>query len=255
MLELPPHDGESRRGEGMTSGHQTHEGVLSNITFPSLVYSILRRADTGVLRVQEHGVEKSLYIRDGRPVFAGSTDPEDRLGVLYLKRGRLSLAGLLTAEEKARTQKKRLGTVLVEMALIGPEDLVEGVLDQVRRIILSLFQWTQGRYKYTPGPLPTEEVITLKLDADRTLLEGVRGIERWERVWEAVGPLDARYEIIKESDERVRALGLSPEDAAVLSHLNRPASLQDLCGLGKMSDFDLCRLLWALKTLGLIKRV
>ncbi len=239
----------------MTIGHQTHEGVLSKTTFPSLVYSILRRADTGVLRVQEHGVEKSLYIRDGRPIFAGSTDPEDRLGVLYLKNGKITLTGLLSALEKSTLEKKRLGTVLVEMALIKPEDLVEGVLEQVRRIILSLFQWTQGRYKYTPGPLPTEEVITLKLNADRTLLEGVRSIGRWERVWEAVGPLDARYEVTKESDERVRALGLSPEDAAVLSHLDKSRSLEDLCGLGKMSDFDLCRLLWALKTLGLVKRV
>ena len=239
----------------MTTGHQMHEGTLSNTTFPSLVYSILRRADTGVLRVQDHGVEKSLYIRDGRPIFAGSTDPEDRLGVLYLRNGKVTLAGLLSALEKSTLQKKRLGTVLVEMALIRPEDLVEGVLEQVRRIILSLFQWTQGRYKYTPGPLPTEEVITLKLNADRTLLEGVRGIERWERVWEAVGPLDARYEMMKESDERVRALGLSPEDAAVLSNLDRAKSLQELCGLGKMIDFDLCRLVWALKTLGLVKRV
>jgi len=162
---------------------------------------------------------------------------------------------MLAALDQSGKQKKRLGTVLVEMALIKPEDLVEGVLDQVRRIILSMFQWTQGRYKYTPGPLPTEEVITLKLNADRTLLDGVRGIERWERVWEAVGPLDARYEMTKGSEERVKALGLPPQDAAALSLLDRAKPLQDLCGSGKLSDFDLCRLLWALKTLGLVKRV
>src|SRR2546426_7752319 len=118
VLELPPHGGKNRRGDGMTTGHQMHEGTLSNTTFPSLVYSILRRADTGVLRVQDHGVEKSLYIRDGRPIFAGSTDPEDRLGVLYLRNGKVTLAGLLSALEKSTLQKKRLGTVLVEMALI-----------------------------------------------------------------------------------------------------------------------------------------
>ena len=167
----------------------------------------------------------------------------------------MSLAGLLAALERSNAQKKRVGTVLVEMALIRPEDLVEGVLGQVKRIFLSLFQWTQGHYRYMPGELPTEEVITLRLNADRIILEGVRGIERWERVWEAAGPLDARYQVMKEAGERVRALSLSPEDTDVLSHLSRATSFQDLCGLGKMSDFDLCRLLWALKTLGLVKRV
>lgn len=239
----------------MTTDHRSHEGTLSNTTFPSLVFSILKRGDTGVLTVEDHGVGKSLYIRDGRPLFATSTDPEDRLGCLYLKGGRVSLVGLLSALEKSSAQKKRVGTVLVEMALIRPEDLVEGVLVQVKRIFLSLFQWAQGRYKYAPGALPTEEVITLKLNADRIILEGVRGIERWERVWEAVGPLDARYVVTKESGERAGALGLSPDDAAVLSHLSRATSLQDLCGLGMMRDFDLCKYLWALKTLGLVKRV
>src|SRR5207245_779046 len=73
VLELPPHVGKNRRGDGMATGHQTHEGALSNTTFPSLVYSILRRSDTAVLSVQDHGVEKSLYIRDGRPIVAGSS--------------------------------------------------------------------------------------------------------------------------------------------------------------------------------------
>jgi hypothetical protein len=165
----------------MATEHRIHQGALSNTTLPSLIYSVLRRGETGILRFQDHGVEKALYIRDGRPLFAMSTDPEDRLGSRFLKAGRVPLAGLLLAVEKSDAQKKRLGTVLVETGLIRPEDLVEGVLAQVKGIILSLFQWTQGRYSYSAGPLPTDEVITLKLNADRITLEGVKGIDRWER--------------------------------------------------------------------------
>jgi hypothetical protein len=239
----------------MATEQRIHQGALSNTTLPSLIYSVLRRGDTGILRFQDHGVEKVIYIRGGRPLFASSTDPEDRLGNRFLKAGRISLAGLLAAAEKSDVQKKRMGTVLVEVGLIAPGDLVEGVLAQVKGIILSLFQWAQGRYIYTPGPLPTDEVITLKLNADRLTLEGVRGIDRWGRVWEAVGPLDARYQVVKGSEERTRALDLSRQDAVVLSRLEGPVSLHDLCNPETMSDFDLCRLLWALKTLGLIKRV
>jgi len=240
----------------MTTEPKAHQGALSNTTLPSLIYSILRRGETGVLTLKDHGIEKSLYIRDGRPLFATSTDPEDRLGNLYLKVGRISLPGMLSAVEKSSAQKKRLGTILVEMSLIRPEELVEGVQAQVKGIILNLFQWTQGTYSYTSGPLPTDEVITLKLNADRILLEGIRGIDRWDRVWEAVGPLDARYQAVKGPAERVGGLGLSTKDVAVLSRLDNPASLQDLCGAQeKGNHFDLCRLLWALKTLGLVKRV
>jgi hypothetical protein len=239
----------------LATDHRPHEGTLSSTTFPSLVYSILRRGDTGVLAVRDGPIEKSLFVRDGRPLFAASTDLEDRLGALYLKAGRVPLTGVLAAVEKSATGKKRLGTILVEMGLIQPEVLVEGVLAQVKGIILSLFQWTRGHYAYKPGPLPTDELITLKLNADRIILEGVLGIDRWERVWEAVGPLDAQYQIVEGAADRLKGIGPPSVDPALLARLDRPATVQDLCGLAKMKDFDLCRLLWALRTLGIVKRV
>jgi uncharacterized protein DUF4388 len=235
----------------------THEreGALSNTTFPSLLYTILRRGETGVLGLRDGPIEKSLYVGDGKPLFATSSDPEDRLGTLYLKAGRITIANLLKALDTATATKKRLGTVLVEMGAIKAQDLVEGVLSQVKSTILSLFQWRHGRYRYAPGPLPTDEVITLRLNADRLVLDGVRGIDRWERVWEAVGHLDASYQATKDGEDRVRALKLSPDDAAVLSRCDHPAPLQELCAQSKLSNFDVCRLVWALKTLGLVKRV
>ena len=239
----------------MATDQRPHEGALSRTTFPSLVYSILRRGDTGILKVQDGAVEKSLFIRDGRPLFAASTDLEDRLGSLYLKSGRVPLTGILAAVESSASAKKRLGTILVEMGMIKPEELVEGVLTQVKGIILSLFQWTRGHYAYKPGPLPTDELITLKLNADRIILEGILGIDRWERVWEAVGPVDAQYQAVEGGADRLKGLGASTIDGALLARLNRPASIRDLCGLAKMKDFDLCRLLWALRTLGIAKRV
>src|SRR5258706_12864226 len=232
-----------------------HEGELTGTTFPSLVYAILRRGETGVLTVKHEGVEKALYIKDGSPLFATSGDPEDRLGNLLLKMGRVSLSGMLAAVEKSSAGKKRLGTVLVEMGAIKGEDLVTGVLAQVNGIIMNLFQWTQGHYRYAPGPLPSDEVITLRLNGDRIILQAVRGINQWERVWEAVGPLDARYEAVKGQDERLKSLDLSPADTSVLARMGQGATLQSLCGQEKPGDFEVCRLLWALKTLGIVKRV
>ncbi len=238
----------------MRSASQTREGILSTTTFPGLLYSILRVRDTGVLTLTGEAVEKSVYIRSGRPIFATSSDRDDRLGNIFFRAGIISLESLLGAIDESIRLKKRLGTVLVENGAIQPHDLVEAVLSQARNIIGGLFLWTRGRYRYVPGSLPSEEVITLKLSASEIVLDGIRRIQSWERIWEAVGDLDAAYRIGDGIDRQVKDLKLSLDEWSLLSHCERPISLRDLCRASDMEDFEICRLLWAFATLGIVSR-
>ncbi len=234
---------------------RAREGILSSTTFPGLIYSILQQRETGVLTLTDETSEKSIYIQSGRPVFATSNDRDDRLGQVFFKAGLVPLENLQAALERSVKVKKRLGTVLVEMGLIEPHDLVEGVLSQARNIICSLFLWTRGRYRYQPGPLPSEEVITLKLGAGNIILEGIRRIQSWDRIWEAVGGLDAEYQTADSIADMTRDLQLSLDEWTLLSHCERPTPLHQICRVSTMKDFEICRLLWALLTLGIVRRV
>src|SRR5439155_6189397 len=176
-------------------------------------------------------------------VFATANDRDDSVGQIFFKAGLVSLEGLMGALERAAEEGKRLGTVLVEMELIEAHDLVEGVRCQVRNIVCSLFLWTRGRYRYRPGDLPTDEVITLKLSAGNTILEGIRRIESWERIWEAVGDLDMRYQTAPGLEDMSRDLTLSLEEWTLLSHCERPVTLRDLCRTSSVNDFEIYRLL------------
>jgi len=238
----------------MLPSPQVREGVLASATFPTLIYSILSRDETGVVTLAGQDVEKSIYIQDGRPIFATSTDREDRLGEVLFRSGKVSLEGLTESVEIALKSAKRLGAVLVEKRLITPHDLVEGVRYQVRNIITSLFEWTRGRYRYAPGPLPTEEVITLKLSAGDLILEGIRRVESMSRIWEALGGLDVRYRATGRVEKLSSDLNLSLEEWTLLSRCERPATLRELCRKSNLKDFDVCRFLWAMLTLGIIGR-
>jgi len=233
---------------------QVREGVLSSATFPALIYSILSRDETGIVTLTGEAAEKSIYIQAGRPIFANSNDREDRLGEVLFRSGRVSLGGLMASVDISLRTGKRLGAVMVEKGLIKPHDLVEGVRYQVRNIITSLFLWTRGRYRYAPGPLPTEEVITLKLSAGDIILEGIRRIESWGRIWEAVGGLDARYHATGRVERLSADLNLSLDEWTLLSHCDQPVTLQELCRRSRIEDFDICRFLWAMLTLGVISR-
>ncbi len=239
----------------MEAMRQPREGILASDTFPSLMYSLLGQKETGVLTMVGDSAEKSVYIQAGRPVFAQSSDRDDRLGQILFRAGKVSLEGLLHSLDVAQSCGKRLGTVLVENGEIRPHDLVEGVQRQIQTIVCGLFQWTRGRYRYKPGPLPTKEVITLKLNAASIILEGVRQIGSWERVWEAIGGLAACYRATSKGEDLARELHLSLDEWTMLSHMEKPMSIRDICRTTSLNDFEICRLLWALTILGVVDRV
>ncbi|NIM61967.1 MAG: hypothetical protein GTO30_10015, partial [Acidobacteria bacterium] len=80
-----------------------------------------------------------VYIREGHIVFAASNQPDDRLGELLLRQGRITLAQLEQSVERMHGGK-RIGSVLVEDGALPSEQLVDGVLLQVKRIVLDLFE-------------------------------------------------------------------------------------------------------------------
>jgi hypothetical protein len=234
---------------------KSREGVLSGTTFPVLVYSIMRQKETGILTLTGDAAEKSCYLNEGRPTFATSSDRDDRLTQILMKGGAMSMEVLMECLDRSLREQRRLGAVLLETGAIPPHALKQALQAQVSGIIASLFQWTRGWYRFMPGQLPPEDALTLELSPGNIILEGIRKIESWQRIWEAVGNLDVAYRIAEGVDDLVRELHLSLEEWTLLTHLDRSVTVRELCRVSPIKDFEICRLLWALSTLGIISRV
>ncbi len=199
-------------------------------------------------------VEKSVYFNEGRAIFATSNHPDDRLGELFFRQGLVSLENFLKAGEVSVRTKKRLGTVFVEFGFITAEGLVEGVTEQVKGILLSIFHCTGGMYSFRMGPLPTEEVITLRISTGDIIIQGVKQIQSWQRIWEAAGGLDASYQNTDRIEELTKDVTLSLEEWTLLSYLERRLALKEVCSTSPMKDFEICRLLWAFQVLGIVSK-
>ena len=167
-------------------------GTLDQVGVPAILRALVRADKTGPLRFTRGRVTKTVYLQGGRLIFATSTDPDDRLGEMLLRKG---LIGYRDLEEsvKAIRAGKRQGTALVESGSIRSRDLVQGVTEQVQEIVYSLFLWEDGAYEFVEGDLPTREVILLRMPTEDILMEGIRRVERWSRIQAGAGPLEQRY--------------------------------------------------------------
>ena len=229
-------------------------GPIVSVTVPSIIHTICTSRETGVLILREGKLQKSAYVRDGKLAFARSNDPDDRLGELFLSQGILTVRGFERCTEEVSRTGRRLGGILVDEGLITPQDLIEGVKAQVRGIIQSLFLWTRGDYYFLMGPLPTEEVITLRVSTADLIREGIHGVNTWSRIREAVGGLETCYRYTKDFDSRLGEFDLSREEERLLQFLARPASVGEVCDTINGNNFEVCRMLWAFLVMGALRR-
>lgn len=230
-------------------------GGITSQTIPRLIQMISQTGETGVFLVRDQDSEKKIFFEKGRAVFAASSDPDNRLGALFLRKGLLTIETLAKAGEISFRTGKRLGTVLVEFKCIRAEDLVEGVSEQVKEILLSIFRFVKGKYQFQMGPLPTAEVITLRIGTGDIILEGIRRIQSWSRIWQAVGDLDTTFQNTDRIRDIMKEVTLNLEEWTLLSILDKPRTLRELCLASQMKDFDICRMLWAFQVLGIARKV
>ena len=88
-------------------------------------------------------------------------------------------------------------------------------------------------------------------------MEGIRRIESWIRIDRAIGGASARYARTDTAEDVARTMTLGPEKLAVLSSLTE-ATVEQICAMNAagsgLSDFEVCRTLWAFKVIGVVRR-
>jgi hypothetical protein len=229
-------------------------GRLEQTSLAGVLRPLVRHQKTGLLRVTRGRTMKTVYLLEGRLIFATSNDPDDRLGEMLLREGLITYRTL--EESVAAIQAgKRQGTILVESGSIRSRDLVEGVMGQVQEIIYGLFEWEEGEWRFEEGDLPSREVIVLRMSTGDLMREGIRRIDRWSRIRAGVGGLGQRYALAAEATAVLGTLTLTHEEMNLVATLDGPTPLEEILASARGADFGVCRAVWGLWAAGVLDRV
>lgn len=221
--------------------------------FPDLLVAVCASGRTGELTFRSPEAEKTVVIQNGKVIFARSSSTDDRLGPYLLRTGKVRFDHLMDLT-KFVSPTKRFGAVLVENRVLSPKDLVQGVIGQVRSIVLSLFHWTEAEYNFEEKALE-KETITLRIPTPKLVVEGVTQVTSWRRVTSGIGSLDAVYQTTNEADEASAGSDFDAATLELLSDLRGPKTIAEACGGSELSAFIVCQLLWSFRALGWISAV
>src|SRR5262245_2676374 len=191
-------------------------------------------------------------MQEGRIVFAASTDPDERLGENLLLRGRITARQYLEASKLIR-QGRRLGAILVELEAIDPDELIPAVEQQVRDVLLDLMTWTHGDYELIMKEVDPASLVTVNISTENLILEGIRRTRSWKRVLQGIGDIET-IPVPTGNTEALYKLEITHEEQEILSHVNGRASVEQICQVSYLTNFETCRILWGFHVLGLIRR-
>jgi hypothetical protein len=231
----------------------TIRGELHASSVPELLRSLLRSNETGILTFRRDEVTKRLFIHDGQVVYAVSTNPEERLGESLMLRGKLSARQYLEASKRVRPGQ-RLGTILVEMGALEAEDLVPAVEAQVRELLMDLLTWTHGDYEFVIRDAAPDNPVTVEISTHGLILDGIRRTRAWSRILRGIGgDIETVFTLTGET-EILHSLELTNDEQEVLARVNGRSTVEQICQVSYLSNFETCRTLWALAVLGVIRR-
>jgi hypothetical protein len=228
---------------------KSFKGDLSKIGIPDVFEYLRRSHKTGLLTFRQDRVKKSLYIKNGNVIFARSNLSEERLGNLLL------FWGLITKDQYAESvallsSSKRQGRILVEMGAISPKQLWEGVQNQIRHIVYSLFNWREGKFYFVDGELPGRENITADVGVSELIAEGIRRITDPSLVLHRLNSRDA---ILTQADPLPDPFKLEPFERHVLHLVNGKRTLQEICSESEIGDAETLKVLYMLLSIGYTK--
>ena len=200
----------------------------------AILNDLWRGHDTGTLVLQREAITKFLYFQDGQVIFAASNAAEDKFTQILIDRGRLTVEQVNLDNQKR--ESRTMGRTLVDLGFISSEDLLEALIAQVRKISLSVAEWTSGTSSFKPNVLPPG-VAKLPITTERLVVDTVLSIGDRTWVGQALGGLESVLKISNSDKGAVREMPLSVEEIKVLEAVDGRRSLREICEATGVDSF------------------
>jgi hypothetical protein len=214
---------------------------------------MFQQSFTGRVGFRKDDVEKVAYFDGGRPVFASSNQPGDRMGELLVREGKITASQYERCQVHVAQSGRRMGEILVDFGYLKRRELLPAVRRHVEDILYSLFGWDRGHYHITPDPTPSAERIRLSRHPASLILEGIRRKLDRTTLEKMLGPASTVIEV-PDRDRVATVLNvgdLASEERAALAAFDGQADLAQVATSTGVDVADVLPFAWGLVVLNL----
>jgi hypothetical protein len=243
----------SGSGSGLATADVPSRGELdrADTDMAGLLARLFSGRFTGRVVLRRPPAEKIVFIEQGRPVFATSNLPHDRMGDLLYREGKITRAQYSRSRELVLESGRRMGEVLVELGFLKPRELLPAVRRHIEDIIYSLFAWDSGEFASIPGETSSER-IRLSRHPAALVLEGVRRKYGIDMLEQRLGSAKAIISI-RSTEELAAIVGvadLSERERALLEGFDGQRELREVATEAGVELLNAMQLAYGMCALG-----
>ncbi len=235
---------------------QVKEGSIKDVPGVFIFALTMMSGKTGVLTVQGDVFEFKLFFKNGRLLFARSTDPNLRVDQIMVD------MNMITPEQKAEVEKMiaemgkmRSGTLIFQHQLVNMVQLSDAIHRQINLILTKIFTLQSGDFKFEEGSLPDEEHIPFDLSGASLLVSCVRDMENYDALESHFPKMNDKFVQTHEGRDLLNQYRLGSHVAAVFDKFRKPIPLKEAVVGASISLKEYKGILLALVTLGLLNPV
>jgi hypothetical protein len=270
------------------------EGTFSDFGLAEIFQLIGLQKKTGVLTVRggEDGQVVTVSFDKGMVAFADEyqRSETERLGSILIRSQLITREALDKAVTVQKETLQRLGHVLTQMGFITQQELRRALQTQVKEAVYRLFRWKEGSYHFSPEAITYDKEMYQPVSAEFLLMEGVRMIDEWPIIEKKITSFSLVFEKVPGKEFPVKAAprreageeewddlmaiveeeaggdGGGEDDGEGSSRLSAPEkaiyglvdgvrSVQELIDIGKVGEFETCKVLYGFLSVGLVRQV
>ena len=218
-----------------------------------LLARMFAQGATGRVGFRRDEVETVVYFDHGRPVFASSNEPRDRMGELLAREGKITASQYERCQTVVAESGRRMGEILVDLGYLKRRELLPAVRRHVEDLVYSLFGWERGTYYLVLDTQPSAERIRLSRHPAALILEGIRRKLDRTTLERLIGATSTVIEV--RDRERLGGIvnlnDLAAEERGALAAFDGQADLAQVARTAGVDLADVLPLAWGLCVLGL----
>lgn len=230
--------------KGMKGTAPTSRSIMEHIGFylKKIYFNTLK----GQLAFRKGQVQKFLFFQDGFLIHARTNQPEEMLGGILFRTGRISKQTHSKLDAFIEP-KKSIGEILIEKNLISTEDLKEGLNIQMREILLNTFPVFGADINFESKDRYSGETFDARVNIPSLIEDGIRRMKCDESL---IQILKEKRFVPKSKDFFFR---LSEQEKVIYDKIGREGEPLELLRSMEISKEDFWKGLYLLFCLDLIR--
>jgi DNA-binding response OmpR family regulator len=239
------------------TGEHALEGAIEHVPLGDVFELLRHQRQTGTLEIDGGAHVVSVCFSRGAIDLAieRPSREEFRIGRYAVEEGLVEASELERIVATRTGTRQLLGTQLLKMGFLRPEDLTRLLTRQTSELVYEALRWRRGRYRFARlRTRPEASLARLGVPVSSIVMEGLRRVDEWRLIEEQVQSFDDVLRPDSDAIARADRSRLSREERLVLDAVDGRRTVREIVHHARMGSFEASKILFQLLTSRLVRR-